>query len=808
MPGAYPVFYLGEVMAQRGIVPVYIEDEMKRSYIDYAMSVIIGRALPDLRDGFKPVHRRILYAMRELGLFHNKPFKKSASVVGEVLGKYHPHGDMAVYDALVRMVQDFSLRYPLIEGQGNFGSIDGDSAAAYRYTEVRLSPVAEAMLEDIEKDTVPFVPNFDERLKEPAVLPSKFPNILVNGATGIAVGMATNIPPHNLREVIDSLCTIIDNPETENLGISGPDFPTGGIIVGTKGIKEAYETGRGKIVIRARTHIEENRGRKSICITEIPYQVNKSNLIEKMASLVREKKLEGISGIRDESDREGMRIVVEVKKGANEEVILNQLYKHTQLREVYGIILLLVHNGVPKIFNLRELLCAYLEHRYEVVKKRTEFNLNKAEKRAHILEGLKIALENIDEVVNIIKKSKDTIIAKQRLMKRFQFSDLQAQAILDMKLSRLVGLERKKLNEEYLETIKLIEKLKAILATRRAIMGVVKDELIEIKEKFGDFRRTRIVEGEEQELSMEDFIADEDMVVTLTKKGYIKRLSPDSYRTQIRGGTGFSGVSLTEQDRVSKVLCASCHSYLLAFTDKGRCYSTKIYEIPRVDRQGKGRPIANIIPLQDNEMVADILSVKNFSKFIIIATRGGTVKKMQLSLLQKIQRPGIRVSGFRGVEDTVIGVQTLTNNSDILLITRKGKAIRFDNKELRAIGRTAHGVRGIRLMPDDELIGVLSFTNDKGDLFLVSADGYGKRTRLSKFRKTKRGGKGIIAIKVRKKVAGWEIVELSDEIIVTTRSGKTIRTMSEKIRTMGRGCKGVRIIRVQRDDEVISVGKV
>lgn len=794
------------------VISVYIEDEMKKAYLDYSMSVIVSRALPDVKDGLKPVHRRILYAMKNMGLVSNKPFRKCATVVGEVIGKYHPHGDIAVYDALVRMAQDFSMRYPLINGQGNFGSIDGDNAAAYRYTEARLSKIAELMLEDIDKETVPFVDNFDGRLKEPVFIPSRFPDFIANGTSGIAVGMATNIPPHNLSEVIDGLVSLIDNPEIEDLGayIKGPDFPTGATIVGESGIKEAYRTGKGKIILKAVASIEEKEKRKSIIITEIPYQINKASLVERIAELIKEKKLVGIQDMRDESGKEGIRIVIELKKDANEEVILNNLYKHTLMKTTYGIILLGIHNGIPQLFTLKEALEAFLSHRYNVVKKRTQFDLHKAEQRAHILEGLKVALANIDKVVKIIRTSENEKMAKEKLISEFTLSAIQAQAILDMKLSRLVGLEREKLEKEYLELIKLMEKLKNILATKKGIMEVIKTELIDIKERFGDKRRTKIIEAEEQEFRIEDIIPDEDMAIILTEKGYVKRVPRSVHKTQARGGVGVIGIALREEDVTSDIFYASTHSSLLLFTDKGRCYSVKVYELPESDRAGKGRPLVGIIGINENEKIVNALPLKEFKGDIVFATKKGVVKRLKLVSLKNVRKNGIRAVSLRE-NDIIIGTTFVEKENDIILVSRKGKAIRFDEKDLRSMGRTATGVRGMRLNPDDEVIQIksiphINYEQDKKlSIFFCSKNGYGKKTRIPKFRKTRRGGKGIICMK--REMAGCEIVKDSDHLIIISRKGKTLKTPVKPISLQNRSTKGVRVIRL-KDDEVAEVRKL
>lgn len=798
------------------VVEAYIEEEMKSAYLDYAMSVIVGRALPDGKDGLKPVHRRILYAMKELGLVHTRPFKKSATVVGDVLGKYHPHGDQAVYDALVRMVQDFSLRYPLIQGQGNFGSVDGDAAAAYRYTEARLTPIAEEILADIEKETVDFIPNFDGRLKEPLVLPSKFPNLIVNGSSGIAVGMATNMPSHNLSEIVDGMVSLIDEPELspEQLLklIEGPDFPTGGLIVGRSGIRDAYLTGRGKLVVRARAHFETTKaGRERIIVTEIPYQVNKSSLLESIASLVRSKKIEGISDMRDESDREGMRICLELKREARKEIVLNQLFKHTQLRTVFGIILLVLVEGEPKVLNLKGLLELFLEHRRSVVVRRTRFELEKAEERAHIVEGLKIALEHIDEVVNLIKGSKTTEAAKHALMKKFKLSEKQAQAILDMRLARLTSLERGKLEEEYLELIKSIAKLKGILESREAVMGIIKEELLEMKKRFGDPRRTEILKEEEEELRIEDLIAEEDMVVTVTHRGYLKRLSTTSYRRQGRGGKGVAGLTTAEEDFPERIFVASTHDYMLFFTNRGRCYWLKVHEIPEGGRLSKGRSIANLLTLGKKERVRGVVPVRGFDegRFLVMVTRRGVVKKTGLREFSHPRRDGI-IASTVGEGDELIEVELTDGDHDVLLITRNGKAIRFKESDIRRMGRTATGVRGIRLSQDDSVVGMLGVKGEKSVL-IVSEKGYGKRTALSQYRLTRRGGKGVVTLRITEKngkVVASKGVTDRDELILIASSGQVIRVRAKDISTQGRATQGVRLMNLTQGNSVADVATI
>jgi len=804
------------VRQESNIVPVYIEDEVKKSYLDYAMSVIIGRALPDVRDGLKPAQRRILYSMYELGLFYNRPFKKSATVVGDVLGKYHPHGDMAVYDTLVRMAQDFSLRYPLIDGQGNFGSIDGDAAAAYRYTEARLPPLAEELLHDLEKDTVDFVPNFDGRLKEPRVLPASFPNLLANGSAGIAVGMATNIPPHNFAELVNGLVALIDNPKLtiDELAkyIKGPDFPTGATIVGRDGILEAYRTGRGKIVLRGKVRFEEVKaGRDRLVIYEIPYQINKTSLLERIAELVREKKINDIADLRDESDREGMRIVLELKRDANKELILNQLYQYTELQSTYGIIFLVLVDNVPKVLNLKELCEQFLEFRYNTVFRRTKYELKQAEDKAHILEGLKIALANIDKVIELIKKSKDTEIAKQGLMTRFKLSALQAQAILDMKLARLTNLERTKIEEEYLELIKLIAKLKSLLASRRAIMELIKEELLALKKRFGDERKTEIVPGKVEELSIEDLIAEEDVVVTITHRGYIKRMAVSAYRRQSRGGVGRAGIEVSEEDFAEGLITCATHDYIMFFTDKGRCYWLKVYEIPEGSYQAKGRPIVNLLSIAKDEKITSFLPVKEFEPkaYVFMVTKLGRVKKTSLAEFSNPRKTGI-IAISLSPKDELIDTFITSGKDEVILLTRLGYAQKFSEKDVRAMGRTAAGVKGISLRPKDEVIAGVVVKEDES-LLTIYERGYGKRTEYNSFPKRKRGGKGVIAGKIVEK-AGPLVkalgVKEKDEVILITKSGQVLRLKIADVRKQSRHSVGVKLIAVKEDDTVVDGGRI
>ncbi|MFC1683252.1 DNA gyrase subunit A [Candidatus Zixiibacteriota bacterium] len=802
--------------SRQNIIPVYIEDEMKSAYIDYSMSVIVSRALPDVRDGLKPVHRRILYAMDDLGMASNRSHKKSARVVGEVLGKYHPHGDTAVYDAMVRMVQEFSLRYPLVDGQGNFGSVDGDSAAAMRYTEVRLATVGEQMLIDLGKDTVGFVPNFDNTLQEPSVLPSPLPNLLINGASGIAVGMATNIPPHNLGEIVDGILAMIDNPDIEILElmdyIQGPDFPTGGVITGAHGIKEAYLTGRGRVIQRAFAQVEaQKNGRESIIVSEIPFQVNKSNLISKIAQLVRDKKVEGISDLRDESDREGMRMVIDLRRGTDPEVVLNQLYKHTQMQETFGVIMLALVDGRPKVLNLREMLSKFVEHRHEVVVRRTKFELAKAEERAHILEGLKIALDNIDAIVALIKKSKDPTTARMGLMKKFGLSQIQAQAILDMRLQRLTGLERQKIEDEYLALIKEIARLKGLLDSKPQRMALIKEELLSIKEKFGDQRRTSIIEEEQSEFTLEDLIAEEDMVITISHSGYIKRLPTSTYRRQRRGGRGVTGMGTKEEDFVEHLFIASTHDYILFFTDRGRCYWLKVHEIPSAGRVAKGRSVANLLKIGSDENIAAFVPVKEFDKehFLITATRKGVIKKTSLD---KYSHP--RKGGIYGLvvdqDDTLIDAKLTDGSQDIILGTKKGKAIRFHESEVRNMGRVSRGVKGVTLGKDDIMVGMVVVKRD-ASLLVVSENGFGKRSDIGDYRLTHRGGKGIITIKTTKRngdvVCIKETVE-TDELMIITHKGVIIRLPIKGVKVIGRNTQGVKLINLDEGDKVMDVARV
>ncbi|MCK4668337.1 DNA gyrase subunit A [Candidatus Dependentiae bacterium] len=797
------------------IVNVNIEEEMEKSYIDYAMSVIIGRALPDVRDGLKPVHRRILIAMFREGLLPNKRFSKSAGVVGEVIKKYHPHGDGAVYDTLVRLVQTFSLRYPLAIGQGNFGSVDGDSAAAYRYTEVKMSKIAVELMKDIDKDTIDFSTNFDETTSEPIVLPAGIPNLLLNGSSGIAVGMATNIPPHNLRELIDATIAKIENPKLTSLDlmqyISGPDFPTAGLILGTAGIRQAYTTGKGKLQLRARAVIErKDKGKDKIVITEIPYQVNKSRVLEQIAALVISKRVVDITDLRDESDRDGMRIVIELKKGSIPKIILNQLFKHTQLQVTFGIILIAIVNNQPKLLTLEQILSEYIKHRKIVITRRTQFLLNKAEARAHILEGLKIALDNIDRIIKLIRGAKDKHEAKAGLITNFKLSELQATAILDMRLHRLTGLERKEIDDEYIEKIKDITKLKNILGSERKVFMIVKDELLEIKEKYGDERLTEIIPAED-DINIEDLIADEDMIITISHEGYIKRQPVHAYKRQGRGGIGVYGMDVKEEDFVEHLFIASTHNYLLFFTNKGRCYWLKVYDIPPAGRRSRGRAVVNLLNVSSEEKIRAFLPVKEFdeSHSIMMVTEKGTVKKTNL-----ISYSHPRVGGINAIKlddnDNLVSALITEPDDYILIATTAGKAIRFKESDAREMGRVTRGVRGIRLSDKDMVVG-MEIVDDKSTLLTVTENGYGKRTKLAEYRIQNRGGQGVINIKTEGrngKVVGVKKVLDDDEVVIITKTGTVIRVSVMNIRTIGRNTMGVRLMNLRDSDNVVSVARV
>jgi DNA gyrase subunit A len=792
------------------IVP--IEEEMKRSYLDYAMSTIIGRALPDVRDGLKPVHRRILFAMYELNNTHDKPYKKSARVVGDVIGKFHPHGDQAVYDAITRMVQDFSLRYPLVDGQGNFGSIDGDAPAAMRYTEVRLSRIAEEILKDIEKGTVTFKLTYDESLEEPVVLPSKTPNLLINGSSGIAVGMATNIPPHNMREIIDGTVALIDNPEItiEELmrHIPGPDFPTRGIIYGRQGIREAYETGRGHILLRALAVIEKKKdGREAIVIAQLPYQVNKSRLIESIVELVNEKRVEGISNIRDESSREGIRVVIELKRNEYAMPILNKLYKQTQLQTTFGIIFLTIVNNEPKLLNLKEMIRHFVNFRKEVVTRRSNFELKKAHDRLHILEGLKIALENIDEVIGIIKKAKNTEEARNGLISRFAFSEKQAQNILDMRLARLTSLERTKILDDFKTTQAEIQRLEEILGSEKALMDVIKKELMEIREKYGDKRLTEIVD-QLPEITIEDMIKEEEVVVTITYKGYIKRTSLDQYRQQLRGGKGKMGIVVREEDVVNHLYIASTHSYIIFSTTKGKAYVMKVHTIPEAPLSSKGKPVANLIKGDKDERITAMTHVKEFSedKYLFLVTRKGKVKKISLSVLRNPRTSGLIVISLPE-DDSLMDVLPIERGQDLIIATRRGMSIRFGEDQIRAMGRTAYGVRGIRLKKDDEVVSV-EVVDAGCSLFTVTEKGFGKRVACSQYRLQTRGGQGIINVRCGKKngdVVCLKRIGLKDELILVTEAGRTIRFNAQTIPVHKRGGMGVKLMGLGEEEKISGV---
>ncbi len=797
------------------VVPINIEEEMKNSYVDYSMSVIVGRALPDARDGLKPVHRRVLFAMQELGLLHNRPYKKSARVVGEVLGKYHPHGDVAVYDTMVRMVQDFSLRYPLIDGQGNFGSVDGDNAAAMRYTEVRLSALAEEILADLDKNTVDFRPNFDESLSEPVVLPSKVPNLLINGSSGIAVGMATNIPPHNLNEIADGIKMVIDDPDVtvEKLMkvVQGPDFPTGGQICGNSEIIAMYKTGRGHIKVRAKAGVEPTKsGKEQIVVTEIPYTVNKASLIERIAELINDKVITGISDLRDESDKDGMRIVIELKRGELAKVILNQLYKHTLMQTTFGAILLALDKNRPKVMNLKQLITCYIDHRKVVVIRRTRFELEKAEARAHILEGYKIALAHIDEVVKIIRTSKDREIAKTKLMSNFKLSEIQANAILDLRLYQLTNLEIEKINQEYLELIKRIAFLKAILASEKKVLGIIKEELDDLKKRFGDERRTELV-PDEKELRIEDLVANESCLITISHMGYIKRTSVSLYRQQKRGGKGVGGMETKEEDYVEHLFTAQTHDYILFFTSDGMVHWQKVYDIPQAGRMSKGRAIVNLLSIPEGTKIAGMICVKEFdaARKVFMATRKGTVKKTPLSDFGNPRRAGIiAIKIDKG--DELIGIKITSGHDEVVLATKEGQSIRFPEAQVKDQGRATRGVRGIRLDKKDEVVS-LDMVEKDATLLVVTERGYGKRTNFDEYRVQSRGGKGIIGIKTTDKngsvVSVLRVVD-SDEIMMISSSGKMVRTSVKEINVIGRNTQGVRLISLTNGDKLEAVTRV
>ncbi|WP_405752972.1 DNA gyrase subunit A [Anaerovibrio slackiae] len=794
------------------ILPVNLEQEMRNSYIDYAMSVIVSRALPDVRDGLKPVHRRILYAMQEAGMTSGKPYKKSARIVGEVLGKYHPHGDISVYDAIVRMAQDFSMRYMLADGHGNFGSVDGDPAAAMRYTEVRMSKISELMLQDIDKDTVDFVPNYDESLKEPSVLPSKYPELLVNGTSGIAVGMATNIPPHNMNEVIDGVLMLIDNPDAsvEELMtvIKGPDFPTGGLIMGTAGIRDAYTTGRGSVKMRAKAHVETmSNGKPRIVVTELPYQVNKARLIEKIADLAREKQIEGITDLRDESDRNGMSIVIELRKDVNPDIMLNQLYKHTQLQETFGVIMLALVDNQPRVLTLKEVLHYYILHQEDVITRRTRYELAKAEARAHILEGLTIALDHLDAVITTIRESQTADIARAALMDGFKLSEKQAQAILDLRLQRLTGLEREKIEEEYQEVLKKIEWLKSVLADESKIMAIIKEELTQVKEKFGDERRTTIT-YDMSEMNEEDLIADEDVVVTISHNNYIKRMKLDTYNKQNRGGQGILGMSTKEGDFVENILITTTHHTILFYTSRGRVYYLKAYQIAEASRQARGTALINLLKLEKGEKITAVLQVREYNpeKFLFMATKKGIVKKVQLSEFNTNRKLGV-IALKLDDDDELIGVKQTDGQKKIVLGTRNGYAIIFDEEEVRPMGRIARGVKGIKLRAGDEVVGMDTIKRDS-EILTVTAGGYGKRTRVDEYSSHHRGAMGIINLRVTEKtgeVVGLKVVREGQELMLISTNGIIIRTGIDKISVIGRDAQGVIIMKTAEDDKVASM---
>lgn len=792
-----------------------IHDEMKNSYIDYAMSVIVSRALPDVRDGLKPVHRRILYGMSQLGVTPDKPHKKSARIVGDVMGKYHPHGDSSIYDAMVKMAQDFSTRYMLVDGHGNFGSVDGDGAAAMRYTEARMTPYALQMLRDIEKETVDFVPNFDEEEKEPSVLPARIPNLLVNGSNGIAVGMATSIPPHNLGETIDAACYMIDHDDATIDDIikivKGPDFPTGAMIMGKNGIREAYKTGHGKITVRSRTEIEEtSRGRMQIVVTEIPYQVNKARLIEKMALLVKEKKIEGISTIRDESSRHGMRIVIELKKDANPQITLNRLYKHTQLQDTFSMIMIALVDGQPKVLSLYDILSEYLKHQKDVLTRRTQYDLKKAEARAHILEGLRIALDNIDEIIKIIRSSYND--AKEKLMNRFELTDIQAQSILDMRLARLQGLEREKIENEYAELMEKIAYYNSLLADEKLLMGVVRDEMQEIKEKYGDERKTKIAAAV-NEIDEEDLIQEESVAVTLTHLGYLKRIPADTYKTQKRGGKGIAGLTTRENDFVKDLIITSTHDYLMFFTNLGKAHKIKAYEIPEATRTAKGTPAVNFLNLLQRERINAVIPIKEFDeeKYLMAVTKSGVIKKTALSQFDTNRKNGIIAINLKD-DDELIDIKQTSGDDDVIIVTKHGKSIRFNEKDVRSMGRTAGGVRAIKLDWGDEVVSMCLVHKDD-ELLVVTENGFGKRTAVKEYKVQERGGKGILTYDKKKfnktgELIGAVTVEEDDEVLLINSDGIIIRIAAQDVSQLGRATQGVKIMKVAEDANIISMAKV
>ncbi|MBP1963788.1 DNA gyrase subunit A [Paenibacillus aceris] len=791
-----------------------ISTEMRTSFLDYAMSIIVSRALPDVRDGLKPVHRRILFAMSELGMSPDKPYKKSARIVGEVIGKYHPHGDSAVYETMVRMAQDFSLRYMLVDGHGNFGSIDGDMAAAMRYTEARLSKIAMELLRDINKETIDYAPNYDGEEQEPVVLPSRFPNLLVNGSSGIAVGMATNIPPHNLREVIDGIQMLIENPDVTPMdlmqAIKGPDFPTAGFILGREGIRQAYSTGRGSVTMRARTVIEENNNKARIIVNELPYQVNKARLVEKIAELVREKKIDGITDLRDESDRNGMRVVIELRRDVNPNVVLNNLFKQTAMQSNFGIIMLALVNGQPRVLNLREMLQYYLKHQQEVIRRRTEYDLRKAEARAHILEGLRIALDHLDQVIALIRASRTTEEARDVLMNTFNLSYDQAQAILDMRLQRLTGLEREKIEAEYAELMKKIAELKAILADEQLILAIISEELNEIKEKFGDDRRSEITIGEES-IEDEDLIPREDVVITITHTGYIKRLPVTTYKNQKRGGRGIVGMGTKDDDFVEHLFVTNTHHYLMFFTNKGKVYRLKAYEIPDLSRTARGTPIINLIQIEQGETINAVIPVESFEtdQYLFFATKQGVVKKTPIDDYSNIRKGGLIAINLRD-DDDLIGVKLTDGNQGIIMGTKLGMSIHFPEQDVRSMGRSATGVKGIQLDEDDAVID-MDVVHEDNSVLIVTSKGFGKRTPVSEYRIQSRGGKGIKTLNVTDKngpVVGLKVVQEDEDLMIITASGTVIRTSMDGISVMGRNTQGVRLINIREDDEVGTLARV
>ncbi len=804
------------------IIPVNIEDEMKSAYIDYSMSVIVSRALPDVRDGLKPVHRRVLYGMLDLGVLSNRPYKKSARIVGEVLGKYHPHGDSSVYDTMVRMAQDWSLRYPMVDGQGNFGSVDGDGAAAMRYTEARLTKIAEEMLADLDKETVDFQNNFDDSLQEPVVLPAKVPQLLINGASGIAVGMATNMPPHNLSEVVDAIIAYINDPDIDIAGLmehaKAPDFPTGGVIYGYEGVKAAYETGRGRVVMRAKAEFEEIReGREAIIVTEIPYQVNKADMIKRTADLINDKKIEGISDIRDESDRHGMRIVYELKRDAIPNVVLNSLFKYTALQSSFSVNNIALVKGRPEMLNLKDMIVHYTDHRHEVVVRRTEYDLRKAEERAHILEGLLIALDNLDEVIALIRASKLPEDARTGLMEKFELTEIQARAILDMRLQRLTGLEQDKIREEHAELMAKIEHYRAILASEEMRMDIIKEELLEVQEKYGDERRSTI-EYSASEMSIEDLIPDEDVIVTISHLGYIKRTSLSEYKIQARGGVGSRGSTTRDEDFLEHLFSATNHNYLLIFTKNGKCYWMRVFEIPEGSKTSKGRAIQNLINIEPDDKIMAYINVRDLtdseyinSHNVVMATKNGLVKKTSLEAYSRPRQNGINAITIKD-GDELLEAKLTDGNSEIILAKRSGKAIRFNESKVRPVGRTSQGVKGVTLEgPDDEVVGMICVSDEESNVLVVSEKGYGKRSRVDDYRITNRGGKGVKTMNITEKTGALiaiKIVNDNDDLMIINKSGITIRMNVSDLRVMGRATQGVRLISLRNGDEIAAVAKI